>query len=167
VGNNVLAAAQQASSAAGLASMVGNAMRAIAIDAGQTAAGVTAFTAPFTGPVAIGLGEAAGASVLGMAAFDIGAWQIPGDMPAMVHRNELVMPAAEAGAFRNMLSSSADNGGSRGVSAINPQTHFHVSAIDGPSTSAFFRQNGSGIAKSLDQAVRHGAALGLKRLNGR
>jgi hypothetical protein len=29
------------------------------------------------------------------------------------------------------------------------------------------RQNGPSMAKALDQAVRHGAALGLKRLNGR
>ena len=28
------------------------------------------------------------------------------------------------------------------------------------------RQNGSAIAKSLDEAVRHGASLSLKRLHG-
>lgn len=148
--------------------MVGNALRAITIDAGQTAAGVAAFTAPFTGPAAIGLGEAAGASVLGMAAFDIGAWQIPGNQVAMVHQNELVMPAAEAGAFRNMLSTAAAQGKDGGGNvAIHPQTNFHVSAIDGASTASFLRQNGPGIAKALDQAVRHGATLGLKRLSGR
>jgi hypothetical protein len=28
------------------------------------------------------------------------------------------------------------------------------------------RSNGPGMAKALDEAVRHGAALGLKRLRG-
>jgi hypothetical protein len=39
-----------------------------------------------------------------------------------------------------------------------------MSALDGASTAAWMRQNGPGMAKALDQAVRHGAALGLKRL---
>ena len=167
-GNNLILASQQATSLGGVAAMLGNAARAIAVDAGQTAAGVTAFMAPFTGPAAVGIGQAAGASVLGMAAFDVGAWDLPGDMPAMVHKNELIMPAAEAGAFRNMLSTAASQGkDSGGGVAIQPTTHFHVNTIDSADTASFLRRNGSDIAKSLDQAVRHGAALGLKRLNGR
>ena len=91
------------------------------------------------------------------------------DQLALIHQNELIMPAGPAGALRDMLT-SAPNGGSAGGGgsvAIHPTTHLHVNAIDGPSVASWMRQNGPGMAKALDQAVRHGAALGLKRLNGR
>jgi hypothetical protein len=39
----------------------------------------------------------------GLVAADIGMYQVPNDMVAMVHRNELVMPPGPAGALRDML----------------------------------------------------------------
>ena len=36
---------------------------------------------------------------------DIGMWDVPRDELTLIHQNELVMPAAQAGAFRGMLSS--------------------------------------------------------------
>ena len=80
----------------------------------------------------------------------------------MVHKNELIMPANEAGAFRDFLGNAANGGGAGGGVAINPTTHFHLNAIDGPSTASWMRANGPGMAKALDQAVRHGAALGIE-----
>ena len=68
-----------------------------------------------------------------------------------------------------MLTNTPNGGAGAGGGsvAIHPTTHFHVNAMDGASVASWMRSNGPGMAKALDQAVRHGAALGLKRLNGR
>jgi hypothetical protein len=103
-----------------------------------------------------------------VASADIGMWQVPRDQLALIHQNELIMPAGPAGALRDMLTSAPNSRGAAGGSvAIHPTTHFHVNAMDGASVASWMRSNGPGMAKALDQAVRHGAALGLKRLNGR
>ena len=45
---------------------------------------------------------------------DIGAYNIPTDQLAMVHKNELIMPAPQASAFRSMLESGGAGGGGQG-----------------------------------------------------
>jgi hypothetical protein len=147
-------------------------VRSILSSAAETFAGVFGFLAPLIGPLAVGPAAAAQATVAGMAgavaSADIGMWQVPRDQLALVHQNELIMPAGPAGALRDMLTNAPNGGGAGGGSvAIHPTTHFHVNAMDGPSVASWMRSNGPGMAKALDQAVRHGAALGLKRLNGR
>ena len=134
-------------------------------DAGRAGAGAYAAMAgvPLIGPViAPAAAAAAYAGTMAFAAFDIGAWNVPQDMPAVVHRNELVMPAAEAGAFRDMLSGGAQGGG--GNVAIHPTVNINTSAIDGASVSQFMRSNSGSMMKAIDEAVRHGAALGTRRL---
>jgi hypothetical protein len=83
-------ATDQTAAAGGIAALVANAIKAVTVDAGQTAAGVAAFMAPFTGPAAVGIGEAAGASVMGLGAFgglyDSGAWSIDLDQFAGLHK---------------------------------------------------------------------------------
>ena len=111
-------AAQAASSSAGIATTIANAIKAVTIDAGQTFAGVAAFLSPVMGPAALAPAAAAQAAVMGVASFDIGAWSVPSDMLAMVHHNELIMPAAQAGAFRDMLSGGGSGGGA-GSSVTN------------------------------------------------
>jgi hypothetical protein len=152
-------------------------IRSILSSAAETFAGVFGFLAPLMGPFAAGPAAAAQASVAGMAgavaSADIGMWQVPRDQLALIHQNELIMPAGPAGALRNMLTNAPNGGGADGIGAgggsvaIHPTTHFHVNAMDGASVASWMRSNGPGMAKALDQAVRHGAALGLKRLNGR
>ena len=72
------------------------------------------FLAPIMGPFAAGPAAAAQATVASMAgavaSADIGMWQVPEDMLTLVHHNELVMPAAEAGAFRGLLSNEPPGG---------------------------------------------------------
>jgi hypothetical protein len=164
--------AEQAGAAASLGAQGAAMVQSILSSAAETFAGVFGFLAPLMGPFAAGPATAAQATVAGMAgavaSADIGMWRAPGDMLTLIHHNELIMPAPEAGAFRSMLTSSASGGASPGASvAIHPTTHFNVSALDGASVASWMRSNGPGMAKALDQAVRHGAALGLKRLNGR
>ncbi len=164
---------EQGGAAASLGAQGASMVRSILSSAAEAFAGVFGFLAPLMGPLAIGPATAAQATVAGMAgavaSADIGMWQVPRDQLALIHQNELIMPAGPAGALRDLLSSSPNDvspGGGRSV-AIHPTTHLHVNAIDGPSVASWMRQNGPGMAKALDQAVRHGAALGLKRLNGR
>jgi hypothetical protein len=163
--------AEEGGAAASLGAQGASMVRSILSSAAETFAGVFGFLAPLMGPLAIGPATAAQATVAGMAgavaSADIGMWRAPQDMLTLIHHNELIMPAAEAGAFRSMLTTSASGGASAGPSvAIHPTTHFNVSAIDGPSVASWMRSNGPGMAKALDEAVRHGAALGLKRLRG-
>jgi hypothetical protein len=164
---------EQGGAAASLGAQGASMVRSILSSAAETFAGVFGFLAPLMGPLAIGPATAAQATVAGMAgavaSADIGMWQVPRDQLALIHQNELIMPAGPAGALRDMLSSGPNGAGPGGGGsvAIHPTTHLHVNAIDGPSVASWMRQNGPGMAKALDQAVRHGAALGLKRLNGR
>jgi GH24 family phage-related lysozyme (muramidase) len=88
-------------------------LKSILASAAETFAGVFAFLSPVMGPAAAGPAAAAqgtvAAQAAAVAAFDIGAWEIPGDQLAMVHRRELVMPAAEADAFRRLLSGGLEH----------------------------------------------------------
>ena len=165
-GNSVISASDQAANLFGLGQLLADAGKAISVDAGVTAAGVAANQAPLTGPLALGEGAAAASTVLGFAAYDIGAWKLPQDQVALVHQNELVMPAAEAGAFRDMLSGAARGQGQGGGDVhIHPTVHVNMGgALDGASVSLWMRHNGPGMVKAIDEAVRHGAALGAKRL---
>jgi hypothetical protein len=95
-------------------------------------------------------------------------WQVPQDMLTLVHHNELVMPAAQAGALREMLSDAAPaSGATRGGAVhIHPTTNFHVSAVDSGSVAQWMKANSATMMKAIDEAVRHGAHLGLRRLAG-
>src|ERR1700722_2119276 len=164
---------EQGGAAASLGAQGASMVRSILSSAAEAFAGVFGFLAPLMGPLAIGPATAAQATVAGMAgavaSADIGMWEVPKDQLALIHQNELIMPAGPAGALRDMLTSGPNGGsaGGGGSVAIHPTTHLHVSAIDGPSVASWMRQNRPGMAKVLDQAVRPGAALGLKRLSGR
>ena len=155
-----IAAGEGASS---LASLIANAVKSISIDASAAGAGAAAFSAPFLGPAAVAEGAAVKGAVLSLAAFDIGAWQIDQDQIAMVHRNEMVMPAAEAGAFRSMLTNAAGGGAPSGGGG-DTHVHLNVSALDAGSVKNWLSNNSRQIMKALDQAVKNGDHLGLRRL---
>ena len=158
--------AEQAGAAASLATQAATMVRSILSSAAETFAGVFGFLAPIMGPFAAGPAVAAQATVASMAgavaAADIGMWRVPEDMLTLVHHNELVMPAAEAGAFRGLLSSEAPS--AQGSVHIHPTTNFHVSAIDSGSVAQWMKGNSATMMKAIDEAVRHGAHLGLRRL---
>ena len=163
------AGAEEAGAAASMGAQGAAMVRSILSSAAETFAGVFGFLSPLMGPLAAGPAAAAQASVAGMAgavaSADIGMWQVPNDMLTLVHHNELIMPAAEAGAFRSLLG---DNGPPAGPTDapvhIHPTTNVHVSALDAGSVSQWMRANSGAMLKEIDQAVRHGAALGLRRL---
>lgn len=162
--------AEQAGAAASLGAHSASIVSSILSSAAEAFAGVFGFLAPVLGPLAAGPAASAQATVASMAgavaSADIGMWRAPEDMLTLIHHNELIMPAAEAGQFRQMLSGADAAPGAAQVQ-IHPTTHFHVSALDGGSVSQWLRGNSSQMMKAIDEAVRHGAGLGLRRLSGR
>ena len=161
-------AAERGGAAASAAAQGSTIVRSILSSAAEAFAGVFGFLAPVMGPFAAGPAAAAQATVASVAgsvaSADIGMWSVPGDMLTLVHHNELIMPASEAGAFRNMLGDKATGASASGNVSIAPTTHFHVNALDGASVSQWMRSNSSEMLRAIDQAVRHGAHLGLKRV---
>lgn len=163
-------AAEQSGAAASLATQAASMVRSILSSAAEAFAGVFGFLAPIMGPFAAGPATAAQATVASMAgavaSADIGMWQAPEDMLTLVHHNELVMPAAQADAFRGLLAGGAPEGGAQGAVHIHPTTNFHVSAVDSGSVAQWMKGNSATMLKAIDEAVRHGAHLGLRRLGG-
>jgi hypothetical protein len=163
--------AEQAGAAASLATQAAAMIRSIMSSAAEAFAGVFGFLAPIMGPLAAGPAAAVQATVMGKAgsvsSSDIGMWRVPEDMLSLVHHNELIMPAAEAGAFRNMLSDAPAGGRSaRGDVHIHPTMAFHSRSMDASGAFQAFRDNAPAMTKAMDEAVRHGAHLGLRRLAG-
>src|SRR5574337_1243892 len=162
--------AEQSGAAASMGAQAAAMIRSILSSAAETFAGVFGFLSPLMGPLAVGPAAAAQATVAGMAgavaSADIGMWNAPKDMLTLIHHNELIMPAAEAGAFRTMLGENATSGGAGGAVHIHPTTNFHVSALDSGSVSQWMKSNSPAMLRAVDEAVRHGARLGLRRLGG-
>lgn len=88
-----------------------SAIKSIVTSAAQAFAGVFAFLAPTMGPAAAGPAAASQASVMAVASaipsLDVGTWSVPRDMMANIHQGETVMPAFEAGQFRDAMSALA------------------------------------------------------------
>jgi hypothetical protein len=65
-----------------------------------------------------------------------------------------------------MLGGDAPQGGpSRATVNVHPTTNFHVSAVDSGSVAQWMKSNSSTMMKAIDEAVRHGAHLGTRRLS--
>ncbi|PWB80647.1 MAG: hypothetical protein C3F11_17295 [Methylocystaceae bacterium] len=98
-----------ASSVSQLATRAGSMLKSILSSAAEAFAGVFAFLSPTMGPAAAGPAAASQSAIMaaatGIGMYDVGAWNLPNDQLAFVHKNELIMPATEAGALRNLLSS--------------------------------------------------------------
>jgi hypothetical protein len=139
--------------AAGLALKALNAVKSIVTDSAQAFAGIFAFLAPIMGPAAAGpaaAGEATVMAAAGSIASAAGGWVVPSDQLAMVHRNEMVLPANLSQGLQRMIF---DGGGPGGSVMIN------ISAIDSQDVKRFFQTNGSQLVAALNKAMRNGAML--------
>lgn len=108
-------AADTTSSGSGIVALAGDAIKAIVISGGKTFAEVYAFFAGILGPGAAAPASASQAAVLAasgpLMAFDVGAWDIPHDMAAIVHQGETIMPTSFAQGFRANANSGDGGGG--------------------------------------------------------
>jgi hypothetical protein len=148
-------AAEGEGMAAGLALKGLNALKSIVTDSAQAFAGIFAFLAPIMGPAAAGPAAAGEATVMAAAggiASAAGGWVVPSDQLAMVHQNEMILPANISQGLQSMISTNG-GGGSGGPVVIN------VSAIDSQDVKRFFHSNGSLLVAALNKAMRNGSAL--------
>src|SRR5580700_1300950 len=140
--------------AAGLAIKAANALKSIATDSAQAFSGIFAFLAPIMGPAAAGPAAAGEATVMAAAsgiASAAGGWMVPSDQLAMVHQNEMILPANISQGLQNMIS--ANGGAGAGAVVVN------VSAIDSQDVKRFFQSNGSLLVNAVNKAMRNGSML--------
>ena len=148
-------AAEGEGMAAGLAIKAANAIKTIATDSTQAFSGIFAFLAPMMGPAAAGPAAAGEATVMAAAsgiASAAGGWVVPSNQLAMVHQNEMILPAGISQGLQNMI---AGNGGGTGANPIV----VNVSAIDSQDVRRFFQSNGSLLVGALNKAMRNGSML--------
>src|SRR5256714_7706680 len=147
-------AADSGGMAAGLAIKAANAIKSIATDSAQAFSGIFAFLAPIMGPAAAGPAAAGEATVMAAAsgiASAAGGWMVPSNQLAMVHQNEMILPANISQGLQNMIS--ANGGGGAGAVVVN------VSAIDSQDVKRFFQSNGSLLVNAVNKAMRNGSML--------
>ena len=147
-------AADSGGMAAGLAIKAANAIKSIATDSAQAFSGIFAFLAPIMGPAAAGPAAAGEATVMASAsgiASAAGGWMVPSDQLAMVHQNEMILPANISQGLQNMIS--GNGGAGAGAVVVN------VSAIDSQDVKRFFQSNGSLLVNAVNKAMRNGSML--------
>jgi hypothetical protein len=129
----------------------------------ETFAGIFGFLSPLMGPAAAGPAAAGEATVAAVASFDTGAWQLPSDMVAQVHQGEMIVPAAQTPWAQSLMANAAGSGARSGVT-VNHATHFNISAMDSGDVKRWIKGNGKEILRTINEGVRLGAHLGLKKL---
>ncbi len=149
-------AAEGEGMAAGLAMKALNAVKSIVTDSAQAFGGIFAFLSPIMGPAAAGPAAAGEATVMAAAsgiASAAGGWVVPSDQLAMVHQNEMILPANISQGLKGMISANGGAGAGAGPVVIN------VSAIDSQDVKRFFQSNGSLLVSAVNKAMRNGSAL--------
>ncbi len=155
-------AASAAGAVSDVAAKAAAVLKSILASSAETFAGVFGFLSPLLGPAAAGPAAAAQASVAGVASvasFDIGAWSVPYDQLAVVHKNELVMTASQGEAFRSLINSGGQSGG---AVTVAPNVHFNISALDGASVQSALMANGKAVMRAMSRHVSDGAHLGVR-----
>ena len=153
-GASARTAAEGEGMAAGLAMKALNAVKSITTDSARAFSGIFAFLAPLMGPAAAGPAAAGEATVMAAAggiASAAGGWVVPSNQLAMVHQNEIILPANISQGLQNMISA----GGGTGVSPVV----INVSAIDSQDVKRFFQSNSNTLVAALNKAMRNGSTL--------
>lgn len=130
-------------------------VQAHAAEAGSAAYASTA-AIPVIGPAMAPAAAAtayAGAAAYSAAipAFAVGAWELPGDTLAMVHKGETIMDASSARTFREGM---ARTGGQMPSSGSGGSTHINIHAVDANSFKRMLANNAATITKTIKKAAR-------------
>ena len=83
--------------------------------------------------------------------FDVGAYNLPSDTIARVHKGETILPARAAESFRSAIEGRSSMGGSGGG---NQPIQINIHAVDSQSVARLFKNNSSALAAALKQAQR-------------
>ncbi len=84
-----------------------------------------------------------------------GGWMVPSASLAMLHANEMVLPANISQGLQSMIT----NGGGGGALGGGATVMFNVSAMDSQSVAKFFQSNGNVLVAAINRAMRNGATL--------
>jgi len=150
-------AAQTAGAAQGVAMQGALGAKSVMSSAAQAFSGTYASVSqiPVIGrimaPAAAGAAYAVVAAYEGVASLDVGAWNVPSDMPAQIRRGEMVVPRTFAEGMRQNASGASDGGGGGG------DTHnWNIKANDAHSFKQMVSSpaNRSSLAKAMRQHFR-------------
>ena len=86
-----------------------------------------------------------------------GGWMVPSTSLALLHANEMVLPANISQGLQSMIA--AGGGGSASSSGGGASVSFNVSALDSQSVAKFFQSNGNLLVAAINRAMRNGATL--------
>ena len=105
---------------------------------------------PYVGPVLAPI--AAGVAFAGVMAFAEGGWdQVPSDQVAMIHKNEMVLPASLAEGVRQNLG-----GGSGSGAGKTSDMHLHIhGAADAKSFLDMVKRNQGGLMGIMQEAAKN------------
>jgi len=173
-GGSAQTAAMSAAAASAKAVSASVGTSTVMSDAAKAAAGTFASVAqiPYVGYImAPAAAEAAFAEVSGyasLAALDVGAWNVPHDMPAYIHEGETVMPKSFAEGARSNGFGIGDGSGAGGDMHYH-EHNWNISMLDGSSLQRFAsdpvvqRRIGHFIASRTVPGVRGGASRAVIR----
>jgi hypothetical protein len=98
----------------------------------------------------VALAAAAGAmSFLGMASYDVGAWNIPRTGAAMLHKGEAVLPADKAAGLDRLMDNGSPGKQKQG------DIHLHINALDGADVQRVLLRNPNALAAALKSLGRN------------
>lgn len=107
---------------------------------------------PFVGPAlaiaAMAATEAAVMGLIGHIASAAGGWVVPDDQLAMVHQDEMIIPAHLSNGIQNMIANGGGGGGG-GSSESTPTFNMNISAFDAKGVQKLLHDHGPQIVKSL------------------
>jgi len=139
------------------ASATGQISDAAAIAGANTFASISAI--PVVGPeLAPGAAASAVSETMGFASllsFDVGAWELPGDMPAMLHKGEMVVP-------QNFASGLRANGGTAGSGdGVTFNTHYYptINMRDPASLKDMLQGSGAELFDAIQRGYRTGLPM--------
>lgn len=145
-------AAATAAKAADMATMKGGIMSHAASAAAATYDAVSQI--PFIGyilaPAAAAVAFAGTAAFGSLLSFDVGAWELPHDMVAQVHKGEMIVPANFSDGLRSALGGSAN--GATAASGGDTHIHFTVQTLDSRSFGSVIDEHARTIAKAVARA---------------
>lgn len=150
------AAQTKVEDAASAKSEITNAAATAGAKAYQAVVGIP-IVGPILAPIAAGVAFAGVEAFGGNLASAAGGWdRVPyDDAPALLHRNEMVLPATLADRVRGMTEPA---GGGRRTPGSGDT--YHIQAMDGQSIADTLRRN----PKAISQAVKHAHRLGHFRV---
>jgi hypothetical protein len=108
------------------------------------------------GSVFKGIGSLFGFERGGIVPSAQGGWMVPSTSLAMLHTNEMVLPANISQGLQSMITSG---GGAGGASGGGANVIFNVSAMDSQSVARFFQSNGNVLVAAINRAMRNGVTL--------